>query len=360
MTQPPDEIRCQGLGVSEGIVIGQVLRMHPGTEQVYHWKIEPAEVETELERFRAAVALAGSQLRSIKQQAEERFGRDHAYIFDAHQLLLEDEKLIGDIESYITAERVNAEWAIKVVGDRILYLYSQIKDDYLRERRSDVEDVMQRLLDALSGVSRKNHQLSEDAIIVAQDLLPSAVADLDLEHARALATDSGGWTSHTAILARGIGMPAVIGLRDFYRRAKTGDTIIVDSKRNQVILHPSAATLKAYEAETAAQAKVRLRSDRKNRGPVCTADGVAVTLRANVEVPFEFDWVEFYGASGVGLYRSEFLLGPRGDFVSEDEQCLAYEAIARVAGKDGVVIRLFDLGGDNLREQFQEAEKNPA
>jgi len=360
MSQPPDEIRCQGLGVSEGIVIGQVLRMHPGTEQVYHWKIKPAEVETELERFRTAVVQAASQVRSLRQQAEERFGKDHAYIFDAHQLLLEDEKLIGDIESYITAERVNAEWAIKVIGDRILYLYSQIKDDYLRERRSDVEDVMERILDALSGVSRKNHQLSEDAIIVAQDLLPSAVADLDLEHARALATDSGGWTSHTAILARGIGMPAVIGLRDFYRRAKTGDTIIVDSKRNQVILHPSAATLKAYEAETAAQAKVRLRSDRKHRGPVCTADGVAVTLRANVEVPFEFDWVEFYGASGVGLYRSEFLLAPRGGFVSEDEQCRAYEAIARVAGKDGAVIRLFDLGGDNLREQFQEPEKNPA
>ncbi|HEY6233287.1 MAG TPA: phosphoenolpyruvate--protein phosphotransferase [Pyrinomonadaceae bacterium] len=360
MTEPPDEIRCQGLGVSEGIVIGQVLRMHAGTAQVYHWKIKPAEVKTELERFRAAVALAGSQVRAIKQQAKERFGKDYAYIFDAHQLLLEDQKLIGDVENYIAAERVNAEWAVKVVGDRILYFYSQIKDDYLRERRSDIEDVMQRVLDALRGVSRKDHPFWEDAIIVAQDLLPSAVADLDLEHAVAIATDSGGWTSHTAILARGIGLPAVIGLRDFYGRAKTGDTIIVDSTRNQVILHPSAATLKAYEAETAAQAKVHLRSDRKNRGPVCTTDGVAVTLRANVEVPFEFDWVEFYGASGVGLYRSEFLLAPRGSFVSEDEQCRAYKAIAEVAGKDGAVIRLFDLGGDNVGEQFQEPEKNPA
>jgi phosphoenolpyruvate-protein phosphotransferase (PTS system enzyme I) len=359
MTQAPQEIRWKGLGVSEGIVIGQVLRMPAGTEHVYHWKIEQSDVDTERRRLRAAVGVASQQVLSIKKQAEDRFGRDHAYIFDAHLLLLEDAKLIGDIENYITAEHVNAEWAVKVIGDRLLYLYSQIKDDYLRERSADVEDVMQRLLAGLSGAEPANRKLSGEAIIVAQDLLPSAVADLDLEHARALATDSGGWTSHTAILARGVGIPAVVGLRDFYRRAKTGDTIIVDSTRSQVILHPSAATLKTYEAETA-RAIVRGRPDRKETGPVCTTDGVAVTLRANVEVPSEFNGVEIYGASGVGLYRSEFLLAPRGGFVSEDEQCLAYEAIARVAGKHGAVIRLFDLGGDNFREQFQEPEKNPA
>lgn len=359
MKQAPQEIRCTGLGVSEGIVIGEVLRMPAGTEHVYRWKIEENNVEAERRRLRAAVGVASQQLLSIKKQAEERFGRDHAYIFDAHLLLLEDEKLIGDIENYITAEGVNAEWAVKVIGDRLLYLYSQIKDDYLRERSADVEDVMQRLLAGLSGAKSENRKLSGDAIIVAQDLLPSAVADLDLEHARALATDSGGWTSHTAILARGVGIPAVVGLRDFYRRAKTGDTIIVDSTRNQVILHPSAVTLQTYEAETARSA-VRNRPERKETGPVCTTDGVAVTLRANVEVPSEFNGVESFGASGVGLYRSEFLLAPRGGFVSEDEQCVAYEAIGKVAGPDGAVIRLFDLGGDNLREQFREPEKNPA
>lgn len=360
MTQPPEEIRCKGLGVSEGIVIGQVLRMHAGTEHVYHWKVEQADLELERRRLRDAVGVASQQVWSIKKQAEERFGKDHAYIFDAHLLLLEDEKLIGDIESYISKERVNAEWAVKVVGDRLLGLYSQIKDDYLRARSADVEDVMQRLLAGLSGAEPQNRKLSEEAIIVAQDLLPSAVADLDLDHARALATDGGGWTSHTAILARGVGIPAVVGLRDFYRRAKTGDTIILDSTRNQVILHPSAATLKSYETEAIAHANFRGRPGRNESGPVRTTDGVAVTLRANIEVPSEFSGVETYGASGVGLYRSEFLLARRGGFVSEDEQCIAYEAVARVAGKHGAVIRLFDLGGDNLREHFQEPEKNPA
>ena len=360
MTQPPHEIRFKGLGVSEGIVIGQVLRMHDGTEHVYQWRIAPAELEAERRRFRAAVSLASRQVLAIKERAEERFGKDHAYIFDAHLLLLEDEKLIGDVEQHINAEHVNAEWAVKVVGDRVLYLYSEIKDDYLRERGSDIEDVMRRLLVALSGASSPRRDLSEDAVIVSQDLLPSAVAELDLEHTRALATDTGGWTSHTAILARGVGIPAVVGLRDFYRRAKTGDRIIVDATRNEVILHPSPATLETYRAETASRHSRRTVSDLKETGPVHTRDGVAVTLRANVEVPSEFDGVEAYGASGVGLYRSEFLLARRGSLVSEDEQRLAYEAIAKVAGADGAVIRLFDLGGDNLREQFQEPEKNPA
>jgi len=360
MMEQLQEIRCKGLGVSEGIVIGQVLRMHDGTQHVYHWKIDDADLEAERRRFRAAVALASRQVLTIKEKAEERFGKDHAYIFDAHLLLLEDEKLIGDIERHITKEHANAEWAVKVVGDNLLYLYSQIKDDYLRERGSDIEDVMRRLLVALSGAQPGNHSLSEDAVIVSQDLLPSAVAELDLEHARALATDTGGWTSHTAILARGVGIPAVVGLRDFYRRTKTGDRIIVDSSRNEVILHPSAATLKAYQAETATRARQPDIADLAAMGPVRTQDGVEVTLRANVEVPSEFDGVERYGASGVGLYRSEFLLARRGAMVSEDEQRLAYEAIAKVAGEQGAVIRLFDLGGDNLREQFQEPEKNPA
>ena len=359
MTQP-QEIRCLGLGVSEGIVIGQVLRMQDGTRPVYRWRIEPAELEAECRRFRNAVSVACQQVQTIKVQAEERFGKDHAYIFDAHLLLLEDEKLISDIERDIIEEHVNAEWAIKVVGDQLLYLYSEIKDDYLRERSSDIVDVMQRLLVALGGAPPPNPGLTGDAVIVAQELLPTALADLALEHVRALATDTGGWTSHTAILARGVGIPAVVGLRDFYRRAKTGDQIILDSTRNEVILHPSAATLEFYQVETTARARRLETTGLQQRGPVETKDGVKITLRANVEVPSEFAAVETYGASGVGLYRSEFLLARRSGMVSEDEQRLAYEAIAEVAGIHGAVIRLFDLGGDNLRGQFQEPEKNPA
>ena len=360
MMEQPEELRFKGLGVSAGIVIGQVLRMHEGAPHVYHWTINDADLAAEHKRFRAAVELASRRVLELKEQAEERLGKNHAYIFDAHLLLLEDEKLLSDIERHITAAHTNAEWAVKVVGDRLLSLYSEIKDEYLRERGSDIEDIMLRLLVALSGADPQQRTLSEDAVIVSQDLLPSTVAELDLVHARALATDSGGWTSHTAILARGIGIPAVVGLRDFYRRTKTGDDLIVDANRGEVVLHPSAATLEHYQKEIANRAKPRGRVGGKERGPLQTADGVAVRLRANVEVPAEFDGVETYGAHGVGLYRSEFLLARRGVMVSEDEQRLAYEEIARLAGEDGAIIRLFDLGGGNWREQFQETEKNPA
>ena len=354
------EIRFKGLGVSEGVVIGQVLRMHDTTEHVYHWRIEPADVEAECRRFRAAVDLAKQQVIGIKQQAEVRLGKEHAYIFDAHLLMLEDEKLTSDIEKEITDNKANAEWAVKVVGDRLLSLYSEIKDEYLRERGSDIEDVMQRLIMALGGRDQERPPLSEDAVIVSQDLLPSAVAELDLEHARALATDTGGWTSHTAILARGIGIPAVVGLRDFYRRAKTGDRIIVDSSRNEVILHPSITTIQAYKSRTAISSRGPSSLEPGQDTPVTTLDGVEVILRANVELPSEFEGVVKYGARGVGLFRSEFLLARRGVVGSEDQQRAAYEGIAKIAGDDGVIVRLFDLGAENVREVSHELEKNPA
>lgn len=360
MNTEQQEIRWHGLGVSEGLVVGRVLRMHNGTKYVYRMSIDEADIERELRRFRAAVQLARRQLAAIKERAETELGKDHAYIFDAHLLLLEDEKLIGDVESFIAEERVNAEWAVKVLGDRLLVVYSEIKDDYLRERGSDIEDVVQRLVVALSGGHSRKRNLSEQAIIVSRDLLPSAVAELDLEHARAIATDLGGWTSHTAIIARGLGIPAVVGLRDFYRRARTGDMVVVDSYHGEVILHPTAETLELYRNEAISQAELRRRdSTPLERGPAITTDGSQILLRANVELPSEFDGVRKYGAQGVGLYRSEFLLTRLGDMLSEDEQYKAYAEVAELSGDDGAVVRLFDLGGECART-FGEPERNPA
>ena len=360
MKEQLPEIRCKGLGVSEGIVIGQVLRMVDGTAQVSRWTISGEQLENEQERFRKAAATASQQLRSIRDQAEERMGKEHSYIFDAHLLLLEDEKLLADISEYIAVERANAEWAIKVIGDRLIALYSEIKDDYLRERGSDIEDVMQRLSAALSGGQPESLRLEEDAVIVSRDLLPSALAELDLRHAQAIATDSGGWTSHTAILARGIGLPAVVGLRDFYRRTKTGDRIIVDSNSNEVILHPSTQTLADYHKRTEQHSGRRIAAPAEVGGTLRTQDGIEIKLRANIELPAEFDGVEKYGACGIGLYRSEFLLARNGLTVSEEEQRVAYQAVARLAGDNGAIIRLFDLGGENTRSHFREPEKNPA
>lgn len=354
------EFHGKGVGVSEGVVIGRVLRMHTGTGPVYRARIPAAELDQELERFRAAVQVARGQLQTIKERAENELGKEHAYIFDAHLLLLEDKKLISDVEDHIRSEAANAEWVLKVVGDRLLSVYAQIKDDYLRERGSDIEDVIQRLVVVLSGEQPAHRSLSEDAVIVSPELLPSAVAELDLDYARAIATDSGGWTSHMAIIARGLGIPAVVGLKDFYRRARTGDPIIVDSGRNEVILNPSPDTLKRYRSESQDPPIVVTQSDTPREStPLHTADGIRVRLRANVELPAEFAGVERHGAEGVGLYRSEFLLSRRGVMVSEDAQYNAYAAVAKLAGPTGAIVRLFDLGAEK-RYEAQESERNPA
>ncbi len=354
------EVRWKGLGVSEGVVVGRVLRMHGNTTYVYRSKIEPGEIGRELERFREALRRARRELQGVKSRAENELGKEHAYVFDAHLLLLEDAKLIARVEGHISQELANAEWSVKVVGDQLISVYSEVKDSYLRERAADIEDVVQRLLRSLSGENRRPGKLAEDSVIVSQDLLPSAVAQLDLQFARAIASDTGGWTSHTAIIARGLGIPAVVGLRDFFRNARTGDQIVVDSARGEVVLHPTEETLAQYRQEIATRAQRRATPAKQTTGPLKTVDGVEIRMRANVEVPVEFAGIKKYGASGVGLYRSEFLLSRRGVTVSEAEQVSAYAEVARLAGEDGAIVRLFDLGAEDAPGLTAETERNPA
>lgn len=354
------ETRWSGLGVSDGVIVGRVLRIFNGTRQVYRATLAEADVESETRRLRAAIRLARRQLLAVKKRAEKELGAEHAYIFDAHLLMLEDRKLLEDIEGYIRTERANAEWAVKVAADRLLAIYSEIKDDYLRERGSDIEDVTQRILVALSGEQPDYRQLKEDAIIVAEDLLPSTVAELDFEHARAIATDAGGWTSHTAIIARGLGIPAVVGLRDLHRHARTGDEIVVDAIKGEIILHPSSSHIEEYRRVAARAVVSRPPIVEEGRGPLRTLDGVEIVLRANVELPAEYEGVRRFGARGIGLYRSEFLLSHNGTMPFEDEQCIAYMEVARVAGDDGAIVRLFDLGGDKAGGAPAEMERNPA
>ncbi|HET6977761.1 MAG TPA: phosphoenolpyruvate--protein phosphotransferase [Pyrinomonadaceae bacterium] len=353
------ELRCKGLGVSQGIVIGRVLRLQEGTRNVYRAEIAEADLERERRRFRAAVRLSRRQLEAIKDRAEKELGRGHAYIFDAHLLFLQDAKLTRDVEDYIVKERSNAEWAAKVVGDRLLSIYTQINDEYLRERGSDIEDVIQRLLANLTGEGPKYPNLSEDAVIVSTELLPSTIAELNLDHVKAIATDAGGWTSHMAIIARGLGLTAVVGLRNFYHRTRTGDQVIVDARAGEVILHPAAETLEQYRftvhepGPTASAVKV------DEFGPVVTRDGVRISLRANVELPTEFHAVRDFGACGVGLFRSEFLLSRPGLMGSESEQYEAYKLLAEAAGDYGAIVRLFDVGGE-FGPDLKERERNPA
>lgn len=354
------ELRLRGLGVSDGVATGRVLRIFNGARQVFRATLDEQEVARETRRFRAAVRLARRQLLAIKARAERQLGAEHAYIFDAHLLMLEDKKLLHDVERYINEERANAEWAVKVAADRLLSVYAEIKDDYLRERGSDIEDVTQRIIVALSGERAPSRNLTEDAVIVAEDLLPSAMAELNFERVLAIATDAGGWTSHTAIIARGLRIPAVVGLRELHRRARTGDEIIVDSARDEVILHPSASTLKHYRSIVNGERGAQQVAAEETREPLRTLDGKEITLRANVELPAEYEDVRRFGARGIGLYRSEFLFTHKNSIPTEDQQREAYEEVALLAGEDGATIRLFDLGGDKATGGLAETERNPA
>ncbi|MCA1849820.1 MAG: phosphoenolpyruvate--protein phosphotransferase, partial [Acidobacteria bacterium] len=364
--QDGKERRWSGLGVSDGIAWGRALRIHGGARYIYRATLEDeADVAREMRRLRAAFRLARRQLLAIKRRAEQELGADHAYIFDAHLLMLEDRKLLEEALQRIRRERVNAEWAVKVVADRLLAIYAEIKDDYLRERGSDIEDVARRILVALSGEPPPSLKLTEDSIIVAEELLPSTAAELDFAQVRAIASDGGGWTSHTAIIARGLGIPAVVGLRDLFRHARTGDLLIVDAMSGEVVLRPSAET-EAYYREKARIRAARVSAplpsitEAARARPLLTADGEEIILRANVELPAEYGGVRRYGARGIGLYRSEFLWSQRGVMPSEEEQYRAYSEIGELAGEDGATVRLFDLGGEKMSLPGAESERNPA
>ena len=362
------ESRWQGLSVSDGIALGKALRIHSGARYVYRATLEDeADVAREMRRLRAAFRLARRQLLAIKRRAELELGADHAYIFDAHILMLEDRRLLDEALQRIRRERVNAEWAVKVVADRLLAIYAEIKDDYLRERGSDIEDVVRRILVALSGEPPQNLRLTEDSIIVAEELLPSTAAELDFAQVRAIASDAGGWTSHTAIIARGLGIPAVVGLRDLFRHARTGDPLIIDATSGEAVLHPSAETEALYREKAQARAAERGSSaplppitEAARLKPLLTADGEEIILRANVELPAEYGGVRRYGARGIGLYRSEFLWSQRGVMPTEEEQYQAYTEIAELTGADGATVRLFDLGGEKMSLPGIESERNPA
>lgn len=352
------ESRWNGLGVSGGFVMGRVLRVHGSRNQIYRVTLDTDEVEKEVRRFRAAVRLSKRQLNVIKQRAEEELGRNHAYIFDAHLLMLEDRKILHEVESYIKRENANAEWALKVVSDKLLAVYAEIKDDYLRERGSDIEDVVQRLLVALNGHRLTHRNILENAVIVAEDLLPSVLAELNFSRTKAIATDVGGWTSHTAIIARGLGLPAVVGLQNLYRIARTGDEIIIDGNKGEVILYPSKDTFQNYQTKLAATNGLAVKE--AVQGKAKTLDGTEITLRANLDLLVENEGMSVASVCGVGLYRTEFLLAHRGTMPTEEEQYQAYLKVAELSKNHPAKLRLFDIGGDKISVALAENERNPA
>jgi phosphoenolpyruvate-protein phosphotransferase (PTS system enzyme I) len=357
------DVKLQGVPASPGIASGRVLRLDErGRHQFYYIGVSAAQARMEARRLREAFQEAQAQLRGIKVRLAKVLGYDHSFILDAHLLMLEDERLIQELEHEIRTRRVNAEWAVRSVADRAIDAYKQVNDPYLRERTSDLEDVATRLLTILSGHDKFDlSKLDQDVIIVAKNIWPSTVAELDFNHVLGFATNTGGLTSHSAIIARSLGIPAVVGLHDVTRLAKTGNLIVIDGSAGEVILRPTKSVLRTYAERGEAEAGTRTRRTAEIAQPAETIDNVRIALRANVELSTEIDSLKLFGAEGIGLYRSEFLfLNRLPDLPTEDEQYEVYRKLAEATGENGANIRVFDLGGDKLTLEGFETEQNPA
>jgi phosphoenolpyruvate-protein phosphotransferase (PTS system enzyme I) len=357
------DARLMGLPASRGIAVGRVLRLDErGRRHFYYIQVSQTGVKAEIRRLRRAFAEARTRLKEIKARLTRDLGYQHAYILDAHLLMLEDKKLVAELEREIRDRRISAEWAVRDVADRIASAYKQVQDPYLRERASDIEDITTRLLTVLSGHQTFHlSSLDKDVIIVADDIWPSTVAELDFKHVLAFVTDSGGLTSHSAIIARAVGLPAVVGVHDITRRVRTGDLMVVDGGTGQIVLSPSKPTMRQYLKRQAEDAGRRGQLVNERSEPAVTMDGQLITLRANVELSSEVESIGMFGAEGIGLYRSEYLfLNRLPSLPSEEEQYHVYRKLAEAAGEAGANIRIFDLGGDKLTLEGFEPEQNPA
>lgn len=351
-----------GIGVSPGIAIGRVLLLHRPTDVSPERGISPDEISEEVQRLHAAIDLSRRQLESVRRHAEEHSTPEPCLIIDAHLLILDDIMLVTETIATIEKDLVDAETALRRTLLRIRHLFAAIDDEYLRERRSDVEFVGQRILRNLIGYNEHLlEEISEQVILVAHDLSPADTLQLDRSKILAFVTDAGGRTSHTAILARSLGIPAIVGLESVTQLVGQGMPIIVDGTTGMVVINPSPASFRDYlqrkqQYEYAAQELELLRDL-----PAQTADGYKLLLRANLDLPSDIPVARKNGATGVGLMRTEFLFMNRATPPSEEEQFQVYREMVERMAPDSVMIRTLDVGGDKLVDHINlDEEANPA
>lgn len=350
-----------GVSASPGIVIG--------TAQILRWEVPEVpvrvitddEVPAELARLHAAIAAAVERLHQCKVRAEQNAGPAEAAIFDVQVAVLGDEALTGGIEALI-GQNLGAEKAVELVFLEWRERFARSTNPLMRERAGDLVDIEIRLLSILLGLPDGDPVAvgpDGDTILVTHDLTPSLTVQLDRSSIRGIATDAGTRTSHVAILARSLGIPAVVGLIDATSRVQTGDRVILDASNGELVLRPTAATLARFAERARQEEAVRSELAAMTTAEAVTADGVRITLRANVDLPDEVERLATTGAEGVGLMRTEFLVVGRTAMPTEDEQVAAYRAVLDAFPGQPVVIRTYDVGGDKLPVGGFPHEPNP-
>lgn len=344
----PQDTILVGIGASPGIAIARSHLLNRARVAGIERRILPSEIEVETANFQAAVAKARNQLLEVKEHAADQHA-EHLYIIDTHLLILEDHLLTDATIDLIRTELINAEGALGRTLRRLRQVFDSISDEYLRERRSDIDSVGDRLMRNLLGEVRENlESLTGQAIIVAHDLSPADTMQLDRGKVVGFVTDVGGRTSHTAILARSLGIPAVVGLENITTQVATGEPMIIDGNTGTVVLNPSPDTFREYLARKQRYDYLEKELLAYRALPAETIDGYRVNLRGNVELPEDIAAAATQGVEGIGLYRTEFLFMAASDPPSEEEQYLAYRAAAEAMAPHPVTIRTLDVGGDKF------------
>ncbi len=362
MTQDRPMVTLQGLAAAQGIAIGRAVVIANRALEVFRIPISADETAAELERLKSACTATQRQILGTRAKASDLFGQELAAIFDAHALLLSDRMFLDQVEQRIVDEQVNAEWAVHETSRELGKRFSEIENPYLRERGQDLEDIGRQLLRVLQGIS--HHEIADiegDVILVADDLVPSEAIRLGRDKVMGFAIEAGGRTSHTSIIARSLGLPAVTGIEEITDYVTNSDPVIVDGDAGCVILHPTPDVLAEYERRRAELLAERSLVAASYERPAATADGVAVELMANIDLPEELPELGRVGARGIGLYRSEFLYMETDPLLpTEADHLRVYSRLIAAAAPFPAVIRTYDLGGRKLaREMMSSAEENP-
>ena len=336
----------QGIAASDGIAIAKVYTLTEPDLTVT--KVTVEDSEKEVSRLDDALAASIKDVELIKETALKNLGKEEAQVFDAHLMVLSDPELIGQVKDSITSNKVNAESALKEVTDMFISIFAGMEDNpYMQERAADIRDVSKRILAHLLGVKIPSPAtIKDEVIIVAADLTPSDTAQLNRQYVKAFVTDIGGRTSHSAIMARSLEIPAIVGTKEVTSTAKDGDIIIVDGLTGDVFLNPSEEVIAEYRAKAEAFAAQQAEWEKLKDSKTYTKDGHQVELAANIGTPKDLEGVVNNGAEGVGLYRTEFLYMDSHEMPTEEDQFEAYKAVLEGMNGKPVVVRTMDIGGD--------------
>ncbi len=344
------ETVLKGIPAAPGVAIGPAFLMDQQDYIVPERVISDEEIPVEVARFEEAVHHTKTEIQSIKEKIAAQVGSMDAQIFDAHLLVLEDCMLIDEVKKHIRSDKYGAECVFTRVIKRYVEVFEKIQDDYIKERSTDVEDVGRRVLKHLMGESRSHdfEHLGSELVIVAHDISPSDAVTMYNKKILGFVTDVGGRTAHTAIIAKSLGVPAVLGLKDATLRISNQDEIIIDGRKGVVIINPTEETVELYRREKEKIIQYEGSFANIQDVPAETLDGHRALLMANFEMDGEIPAVKKYRAEGIGLYRTEFFYMNRLDLPTEEEQFKAYRKIAEEMAPHPVIIRTLDLGGDKF------------